>query len=808
MTNALRLALRSLLRSPAFFSTAVLSLALAIGAATSAFSVIDAVRFRALPFRNGDQLVVIGEIPAARRDGAPPAPCTGNCTVSYATYTQLLRAGSLHTVDHVVAYATGGKAFARDGDVVAVTGGVVSANAFELLGARPILGRTLTPDDDRLGVPLTTVLSYGMWRDQFGGDSSVIGRVIKLSDSQYTVVGVMEPGFDFEAGSDFWLPVVPTLDPSTKPSITSVTVFARLRDGASVTQLRDELRTYANETDKAGSGKSALVASPLRERYATATQSYDLAFGAIVACILLIACANLANLILVRTLHRKREFAVRAALGASARKLSAVVFAENTIIVGVSAVSGIVLASFALGILRTQPLLNGLRPTAMEYRVDFRVVVFAVVVSALAAAIISLVPARLATRSDVQHLLRGAGAGRVRSWARHAFVVAQIACAMVLVTGGALMARTTLNVARVNVGFDADKLITATPSYPHTWRDKSIFVPTTDRILKELQSTTGVELAALRTTVALGSRNQPPSIFVQGSPDAVPSSATPANALSISPGYFQTIGVKTIAGRAFTDADIETSMSVAIVNQWAAQRWFAGRDPIGQTIRIQAGDGQPVVLSVVGVVANSKAARPNLLLAQDGAELYRPYAQAPTSFPVFLARASGDPRTLVTPVRQLMTRMVPDRPLGSAVVSQNVRNQFAGVERNAIQIAAFAGIGLLLALVGIYGVLSFDVSSRSREIGIRAALGASRGAIAQRVLLDASQLTALGVLVGVPVSLAAAKLIQGLLFETSASDPVTYAVVGLSIVGVAMLAAYVPARKAATVDPVTALRAD
>lgn len=370
------------------------------------------------------------------------------------------------------------------------------------------------------------------------------------------------------------------------------------------------------------------------------------------------------------------------------------------------------------------------------------------------------------------------------------------------------MARTILKVSAVDVGFDADKVLTTTPSYPHTWREKSVFVPTTERILGELRALTGVENAALRANVPLGSRNQPASVFVQGNPDPLSSSLAPGSSLSGSPGYFGALGVRTVVGRDFTDTDAEAALPVAIVNQWAAQRWFGTRDPIGQTIRIQVGDARPAELTVVGVVANSKAARPNLLLAQDGPEIYRPYAQSPTSFPVFIVRASGDPGGLVSPVRQLMTQMVPDRPLGSTLVSQNVRNQFAGVQRNAMQIAAFALVGLLLALIGIYGVLSFDVNSRSREIGIRGALGASRGVIARWVLFDASQLTLVGVVIGVPAAVAATKLIRGLLYGTSPTDPLTFVFVAFVVVVAALLASYVPARRAAGVDPVVALRAD
>jgi len=776
----------------------------------AAFSVIDAVRLRALPFTNADRLVVIGETPTGPgTEGTPP--CRGGCNVSYETFAQVLRTRQFRSVDAIAAATSGAKSLARNGEAVLVSGGVVSPNVFALLGVRPIIGRGLTDEDDRLGVPLTTVLSHELWETQFGKDPSVIGTDIKLSDSHYIVVGVMPPGFRFESGSQFWLATVPTLDPSTRPSIRSVSVFARLAPGRTIADVRAELATVepAVVSGPGRGQKTKLVADPLRQRYASATQSHDLIFGAIVACLLLIACANLANLVLARTLNRQREFAIRSALGAGAGRLTRVLLAQNTVIVASAAVLGVIFAWSALGVLSALPALTSLRPDGMEYRIDARVLGFATLLAVVAAALVSIVPARLVVGRDVHQLLRvaaPAGSGDRARWAQRVFVIGQVACATVLLTGGGLMARTVLHFAQLNLGFQANRLVTGAPSFPHTWRVPEKYLPVTEQILTEMARLPGVASVALRANNPLPRRDGRPMVLLEGAAEPLAAGLVPPTVLSVSPGYFTTVGVPVVNGRAFTEHDKKESVPVAIVNAWAAQRWWPDGDAIGQIVRVDTGGGA-LAITVVGVAANNKAARPNLLLSEDGPELYRPFDQSPSAFPAFFVAAATRPEPLLRPVSVLLARLVPDRPVFSTLVSQTVTQQLGGVRTNAMQILAFAIVGLVLAVIGVYGVLSFDVSRRTREIGIRSALGASRTRIAGNTLADAAKLTAIGVAIGVPTAMFATRLIATLLYTTSPRDPSVYGLVVLCIVLVSLVAAYLPARRAVRVDPIVALRA-
>jgi putative ABC transport system permease protein len=806
--NDLRLALRSLLRSPGFLVTAVGSLAIALGAAVAAFSVIDAVRLRALPFVDADRLVVIGEAPGGADAATAPA-CRGSCNVSYETFAQLLRTYRFRSLDAVAAHTNGAKSLTRNGEAVLVTGGVVSPNIFALLGARPVIGRGLTDEDDQLGVPLTTVLSHDLWETQFGKDPGVVGTVVKLSDSHHTVVGVMPPGFRFESGSQFWLPAVPTLDPSTRPSIRSVTVFARLAPGRTIADLRTELATIepATTAESRRGQPTKLIADPIRERYASSTRSHDLIFAGIVACLLALACANLANLVLTRTLNRQREFAIRSALGAGAGRLTRVLVAQNAVIVAAAAVLGVVLAWSALGVLSALPALTSLRPDGMEYRIDARVLGFATLLAVAAAAVVSIVPARIVIGRDVHQFLRvsaASGGGDRAQWAQRLFVIGQVACATVLLIGAGLMTRTVLHFAQVNLGFDANQLITGSPSFPHTWRVPEKYIPVTEQILAEMGRLPGMASVAVRANIPLPRRDGRASLTLQGSAEPLPAALVPAAALSVTPAYFATVGVPMLEGREFSDRDRKASVPVAIVNAWAARRWWPDRDAVGQTVRVDTGGGT-VAITVVGVAANSKAARPSLLLGENGPELYLPYDQAPSAFPVFFARAPR-PEPMLRQVSQLLTRLVPDRPVFTLLVSQTVSQQLGGVRTNALQILAFALAGLLLAVIGVYGVLSFDVSRRTREIGIRSALGASRSRIAGDTLLDAAKLLAIGVAIGIPVAMFSAQLIGSLLYTTSPRDPLVYGSVVACIAVVSLVAAFIPVRRAVRVDPIVALK--
>jgi putative ABC transport system permease protein len=808
-------ALRSLARSPGYATTVVLSLALALGAGAAAFSVIDAVRFRALPFKDGDRLVVLSEVPVDPIATARPSDsCRTACNISYDTFDQVLRTYPFHALDVVAAYTSGGKALNRGGESILVNGGVVSDNLFDLLGARPYRGRAFSPDDNKLGVPLTTVLSHDMWTTHFGQDPAIIGQVIKLSDSQYTVIGIMPPGFRHESRSDFWLPAVPTLDPSTRPAIRIITAIARLRAGATIDQLRGELSNIdpapAAGSARGNAPKMRIEATPLRDRYTTSTRSHDLIFAAIVGCVLLIACTNLANLVLVRTLHQQRELAIRVSLGAGVGRLARHLFAQQLVLVVIAEVIGLALASWSLGFLGSLAALNSLRPDGMEYRLDARVVLFAMSLALLAGAFLSLAPARVMSRLDVQRLLReGAPSGGAARWgsrAQQVFVVAQIATAVVLLIGGGLMADTVVHLSRVDVGFDHTKLVQGTPSFPHPWRVRETYMPVSRRILDELSRMPGVGGVALRATLPLGNRGNAPAITLEGRAEPLPAGIAPSSALSVSSGYFEALGVKIVRGRGFTDQDLENSVPVAILNEWAARRWWPGEDPIGRTFRVDTAPSKPVTLTVVGIARDNKAAQSSILLADDAAELYRPFEQASSAFPTFFVRSTGSPAPLLKPARDALVKLVPDRPVFTTLVSDQIAQQLRGVRLNAMQIVGFALVGLLLAVIGIYGVLSHAVGRRTREIGIRGALGATRGGIGAMILRDALALTAIGLAIGLPLATSSSRLINDLLHGTKPTEPVVYVLVALGIVLVSLIASWIPARRAARVDPIVALR--
>ncbi|PYP65371.1 MAG: hypothetical protein DMD26_11180 [Gemmatimonadetes bacterium] len=748
LRHELQLAARSLSRNAVFVITSVLSLALGIGASSAAFSVLDAVRFRALPFPHGERLVVIQEVPAAI-NGAPAACLTG-CDPSYETFAQVLREHRFHSLEAVAGFTSGAKGLVLGDEITPVLGAVVSPNVFALLNVRPTIGRTFSAEDDRLGAPPVVVLSHTMWTARFAQDPAILGRVVKLSDTRYTVIGVMPAGFEFEVASQFWLPVVPTLDPSTRPSIRNLTVVARLAPSATIATLRAELSTIAPAVQLSARGQpvsTKLVAAPLRERYVASTQSHDLIFAGIVACVLLIAVANVATLLLVRTMQQERELAVRTALGAGLGNLTIFLFSQQAMLVSAGAGLGILLASWLLRTLSSLAALDSIRPLGMDYRVDGGVAAFAVALALVIALMLALVPLRIIRTMDFQCVLRESttgGVGRRHGSAQRLFVVAETACAVVLLVGAALMATTVLRLTRLDVGFDAARLIQGTPSFPHSWRVKETYLPVSERILGELGTLPGAASAAMRASNRLGARGAPGEVRLTGESSPLPPTVTPAVVIAVSPAYFATAGVRVEAGREFDDNDREATMPVAIVNQWAARRWWPNAAAVGQSFRIDSAAGAGVTVTVVGVVRDNKAAQPNVLLAVDGPEVYRPYEQTPSTFPTYLVRATTGlaPQALLRPARQALIRAVPDRPVFTALVAEQVARQLAGVRTNALEILGFALIGLVLALIGVHGVLAYTVSSRTREIGIRGALGASRGAIRVMVVRDALLLVA------------------------------------------------------------------
>jgi predicted permease len=798
-------------KQPAFALSVIGSLALAIGASAVAFSILDAVRLRAIPLPDSDRLVLISEVPIDRDASSTAATgCRNGCSVSYATYSQVLAVREFTSVGSLAAFTAGGKALTIGNDTQTVIGTVCSESLFTMLGVRPVLGRLFTADDNRLGTAPVTLLSHGLWVSQFAQDPGVIGRPIQLSDTRYTVVGVMPAGFDFELGSQFWLPDVPTLDPSTRPSITSVAVIARLAPDTTLEQFRAELASVDLTAVRRppGSGRRfALGAEPLRARYVAATQGHDVLFLVIVGCVLVIACANVTNLLLARAIGERRAFSIRTALGAGASQLVRLVLAEHFVFVTAGAALGLLIAWLALPVVGSADQLNSLRLTDMSYRLDFRVAGFAIGVAVLVAVAISIVPLLMVMKGDVQVVLRehgeGAADGRRGALAQRAFVVAQLACAVALVVGGGLATRRVWHLSHLNLGFDAAHIVQSTPSLPHDWRVKDKFVPLIERILDDLRAVPGAVSVGARAFVPLGNSA---TLMPSTSAQALPPGLVPGAMVAVNPEYFETLGIRILRGRAFSRADRELSAPVAIVNQWAADRWWNGKDPLGETIRVTAAENTTTTLTVVGVVADNKAGQSSLLLADDGPLLYRPLDQAPSAFASFFVRAAGDPSPLVRPINQTVARLVPNRPLSTQAVRTVIDQQLGGLRSTAAQLTGTAGAGLFLALIGVHGVLVYNVNRRTRELGIRRVLGATTGSVLKLVLSDAGRLAVLGVMLGLGVAWAGLRWMGPVATDGGSAEIGVYASAAMFALLAALASALIPARRASRVSPQEAIR--
>jgi putative ABC transport system permease protein len=812
----LGVAARSLRRSPGFLIAAVVSLGLAIGAGVSGFGVLDAIRFRALPFPNADRLVLISEVPAAG--------CPNVCDVNYKTLA-LMRARKFNTIEALAGFTGGQKALGTGTDQLNVGSAIVSGSIFDMLGVRPELGRTFTADEDKLGAPSMMVIGHDLWASYFNSDPSVIGKSYTLSDETFTVIGVMPPGFAFESGMQVWLAASRYLDPRTGTSLRSVNVLARLAPGATSAQLAGELRTLeaaANE-GRPAKNRATFNVDPLRDRYVNATNGNDVVFAAIVVAILTIGCANVASLVLVRAMRHTRTLAVRSALGATRGVLIRYLFLETALLCVAGLLLGLLLAAAALkGLQSVSPLQTATRVAGMEYRLDVRALGFAVLLAALVTTVLTLAPVRLFIGTDLQTTLREAAATTTVSRGGHrvqqGFVVAQTACAVALLVATGLMVKTIARLSGVTLGYDAQHVTSVTAVPVHASRNEAKYLPAADRILADVAALPGVEAAGLRMQVPFGVGRRSAGVTVVRSDlqeatmtlDAgreIDASLQPKNAFGINGDYFTVMGIPMIAGRAFTNTDDGSSPAVAIINEWAARRWWPNESAVGRTFSVDTAPGVRAMVTVVGVAKDNLAAQPSILVAKPGPEVYRPFKQSHFWVVNYYARAHGASGRVVEDLKKTVMRDLASdgQPRGTLLAAQ-VDGQLQTVRTNATEIAGFAIVGLLLAITGLYGVLSYVVQQRTREIGIRGVLGAGRGRILGMVLSQAMRLSLAGVVVGIVAAIGTMRLMQGLLYGTPTRDVPVYAAVSAIALLVTLAASFIPAARAARVDPVIALR--
>ena len=795
----LRHALRRLAKSPGFTLAAVVTLALGIGATTAIFSIVNAVLIRPLTFTDPDRLVIVWERFGARSQNTN--------VVNPANYLDWRdRATSF---SDLVAFGWTQRTFTGEAPQL-VQGRAVTPNFFRTLGLSPLLGRVFTPAESDSGGPDVVVLSYGLWRGRFGGDSSIIGRTVPVSGGSVTVLGVMPPALvPMPWGREaYWEPL--RLNESNRVhSGRWLMVIGRLKPGVGEARAQTEMdvitRSLQQQYPDFDTGWDANVVPLTDQVVGSARQALVIVLGAVVL-VLLIAAANVGNLVLVRAEARQRELALRTALGASRLRLVQQWLAESVLVSIVGGAAGVLLAAWGVELLVAvaPPYI----PRLAEITVDTRVLIVAAALSVVVGIGAGL-PAAVNAARDIAGGLHGVGrttASRAaRRW-RDGLVVAQVSLALVLLGGAGLLVRSLQRLSGVSPGFDLAHLTTMAidlpqPTYADGARQTAFYAQLADRV-HGLGGVSDVGAISLIPLVPQGAATR---FSIVGRPPQRPGEWTSADIRIVDPGYFATMRIPTIAGRTFTAADRADAPPVIVVNQKMARQYWTEGQAVGSRMKVSwtHPDATPEIIGVVGDV------RTSALDTDLRPMIYYVEAQDPTASMTLAIRHSGDPGSLVTAVRAAVRDLDHDVPL-TDVASMTTRLARSMSDRRypMLLLSGFAALAVVLAAVGLYGLLSYVVSRRTREIGVRMALGADRFMVLGLVLRDGVRLTLIGAVIGAMASVVAARALKHLLYGVAPTDPLTFAVVGLLLVAVALVASYLPAARATRVDPVEALRTE
>lgn len=812
----LRYAIRSLARRPGFVAVAVLTLGLGIGANSAVFSVVNAVLLRPLPYDDPDRLTVMWT------DFGPDLPQNW---ISGPEFVEMQEYATQFEDIAVAAQTTVGLTGA--GQPEEIQAGLASGGLFRLLRAQPALGRLLGPDDDTPAAPPVAVLDHGFWQRRFGGDPVVVGQTITASGTTYTVVGVLPAGFrvmhpdpTFPDVVDVWLPLVPVFGQAyaeMNRGSHGLRGFGRMRPDVTIEQARSDMDRVARRITEIApdnySGEGlGIVVLPLHGDLVEEVKPALLILLGAVGFVLLIACVNVANLQLVRAAGREREIAVRAALGAGRGRILRQLATESGVLA---------LAGAAFGLLVAFGLVQGLVALAPEglprrdaIGVDFTVLLFTLGVGLLTGVLFGLAPAVHTWKLSLVHSLkegaRGAGSGVRGRRTRTGLVVAEMALALVLLVGAGLMIQSLRNLLQTDPGYRTEGLLTVRVALPSSRYDDPAASAFWDRILERVRALPGVTSASMISHLPLSRSYWSGTTAVDRS-DAVESDPRfpfpfiEADRRMVGPGYFETMGVEVVSGRAFTPADVDGAPLVAMVDEEFARRFWPNEPAVGRRIAVSFGDdGQPEWRDVVGVVRHSR----HYGLESVGREqVYMPYPQFTPNTAYLAVRTTGDPEALIATVRGEVWALDPEQPISDVrTMTERVAAAVAAPRFDLLLLGTFAAIALVLAAVGIYGVISYSVGQRTHEIGVRMALGANREDVRTLVLRQGMLVALGGVAIGLAAALALTRLLGSLLFGVSPTDPVTYAVVAVILSGVAAAACLVPAMRATKVEPVAVLR--
>jgi putative ABC transport system permease protein len=804
LLHDLRYAVRALRRNPGFTIVAVLTLAIGIGANTAIFSVVNAVLLKPLSFPQPERLVQVYDGSAGTRGTASPP-----------NFVDWRRENSVF--EEMAAYTRTAPALTGVGDARRVAGSVVTAGFFPVLGTAPMLGRAISEADAVAGQERVVLLSHGLWQRHFGADPEILGRTVLLDGREFAVIGVMPPGFEYPAGAEFWAPLGFTEDDlTTQRGAHYLDVIARLAPGVTVDEASSQMAAIAGllaaryPDTNTGSTASALG---LREALVGDVRPALLILLGAVGFVLLIACANVANLLLARTAGRRRELAVRSALGAGRGRLARHVLSESVLLALAGGAAGLLLAALGQQLLLTLPVEGVAR--LEDTKLDTTVLLFTAVVSMLTGVLFGLLPALSAgLASDPAAALKAGGAAltvdRTGARTRGALVVAEVALAVLLLAGAGLLMKSFIELQRVDPGFNPRGVLTfdvALPNsrYAEPQQSRAFFAELNRRI----ESLPGVESAAGVFGLPLSGFNYTISVEQLDGRLAYesPGQERYAQVRIVTPAYFRTMEIPLLAGRPLADTDRSGTQPVVVVNASAAELLWPGGDALGHDFELGTtlGLGGPRVGgTVVGIVADVKHRG---LAEQAVPEVFAAHDQFPVDFLSMTVRSSVPPPSLIPAIREELSEMDGELPLDRLrTMEEWLAASVAQPRFYMLLLAIFAAAALVLAAIGIYGVLAYAVRQRSNEIGIRRALGARAGDVLRMVVGRAMALAAGGLLIGLLASLALTRLLAGFLYGVSATDPLTLAAVALLLVVVALLASAVPARRAARLDPMVALR--
>ncbi|MGD0663332.1 MAG: ABC transporter permease [Syntrophorhabdales bacterium] len=804
----LRYGLRQLSRNPGFATVALLTLGVGIGAVTALFSVVNSVLLRPLPYKDPDRLVMLFE--KGKTFQPNELQPHGNALMSTSVPGLLDWRARTDVFDEVGAYFWFPSRFVLTGatEPEEAFGGMVTANLFTLLGVQPIIGRSFLPGEDRPGENDKVLLGYGVWQRRFNCDRGVVGKSVAISGRAYTVVGIMPPGFQFPRGEQMWIPYA--LAKSQSRNRRNLEVLARLRSGVSAERAEMVLKTLAAVREQEFPSECinwTAAVIPLHQHLVGDTRFRLLLLFGATGFVLLISCSNLANMLLARGVVRTREMAMRAALGAGRFRLLRQVTVEAVLLAVLGGAAGL---AFAIGAVQTLVVLGSATvPQLQGVHTDWRVLLFAFVCSLVAGAVSALVPALRASRTDVSGALKqtpeASGASGSDRRLGGVFVVSEFSLATVLLAGAGLMVNTMAHLYTVDLGFTPQNLLTMRVTLPaYKYGDFAHFGTARagaflDQVLERVRALPGVRSAAMIDALPFSGVQRGTDISVEGR--AQETFATHTRVATS--GYFKTMGIPLRAGRVFTEHDNNATAPVAIINETLARRIWPNESPIGKHIW-RSDDGPNKWWTIVGVVG---AARHLGLDLPAGPETYRPRAQEMSREMFLVLRTAGDGIRLAAPARQQIWSIDKDQPVEDArMMEERIAGYNAPRRFYMLLLCMFAAVAVALAAVGIYGVISYSVSQRYHEIGIRMALGAQQADVLKLVAAKGFVLTLIGEGIGIFGALWLTRFLTNLLYGVRVTDFATYAVVSTALAVVALLASYIPARRATKVDPMATLR--